>query len=99
LKDNNFTFSDNDEGIKVKFRPYSEIIENLTNSFILETTGTNEDKDLVIECMLSKDEENIIVILKNSDELYIIRVLCAVSFSKKLEIRLEGDYIKAAIIS
>ena len=33
LRDNNFRFSDNDEGIKRRFRPYSEIIENLTNSF------------------------------------------------------------------
>lgn len=43
VKDNNFTFSDKDEGIKIKFRPYSEIIENLTNSFILKTSDTNED--------------------------------------------------------
>jgi len=55
IKDNNQAFSDSDEGIKVKFKPYREIIENLTNSFILQTDGEDGEKDLVIECMLSKD--------------------------------------------
>jgi hypothetical protein len=26
-----------DEGIRIKFKPYSELIENLTNSFIIKT--------------------------------------------------------------
>jgi hypothetical protein len=100
LKDNNFTFSDDDEGIKVKFRPYSEIIENLTNSYVVETPNDEEEgeKDLIIECMLSKDEHSLIIILKRSDEKYLLRVLCAGTFRKSLEIPLEGDYIKAAKI-
>lgn len=98
LKDTNMHFSDQDEGIKLKFKPYSEIIENLTNSFIVETNNPDGDSDLVIECMLTKDEHSLIVILKNSDELYLIRVLSAASFRQQLEIRLEGEYIKAANI-
>jgi len=72
MKDNNFTLGESDEGFKNKFRPYQEIIENLTNSFIMTTDGNGEDKDLVVECMLSKDEQSLIIILKQSDELYII---------------------------
>jgi hypothetical protein len=66
------------KGIKQKFRPYREIIGNLTNSFIIKTNDLNDldnideekDQSMVIECCISKDSEYLIAILQNSDELY-----------------------------
>ena len=91
-------FDDVDEGIKVKFKPYSEIIENLTNSFIYSTKMGHQDKDDVIDCELSKDAHTAIIILKNSDEYYKIHVVCSTTFKKQQEIKLRGEYIKAGKI-
>ena len=47
-----------DEGIKVKFRPYSEIIENLTNSFIWSTANDGtEQEELADELGLTSARE------------------------------------------
>jgi SMC interacting uncharacterized protein involved in chromosome segregation len=37
LKNNDVKFNKSEHGLKSKFGPYCEIIENLTNSFIIET--------------------------------------------------------------
>jgi hypothetical protein len=82
----------------VKFRPYAEIIENLTNSFIYSTKHGHQDKDDVIECELSRDAETALIVLKNSDEYYKIHVVNSTTFRKHHEIKLRGEYVKAAKI-
>lgn len=61
--DNNFKFSDEDEGIRQQFKPYSELIENLTNSFIINTSRTERDNDDILMCDMSKNSENLIIIM------------------------------------
>ena len=98
------------EGIKQKFKPYRDIIQNLTNSFIIQTKHfdnfPSQDStkfDDVIDCALSKDSDSLVVLLKHSDELYKIRVFETNYFNLQLSINLgdqqnERTYIKAARI-
>ena len=98
------------EGIKQKFKPYQDIIQNLTNSFIIQTkhfddfpTQDSSKFDDVLECVLSKDSDSLVVLLKHSDELYKIRVFETNYFNLQLTIYLgdrenERTYIKAARI-
>lgn len=99
IQNNNFVFSEEDEGIRSQFKPYSELIENLTNSFIINTARSLRDSDDIVACELSKDSNYLVLILKNNDEFYKVQVISCLSFNNTLNIELKGEYIKAAKIA
>jgi hypothetical protein len=98
IVDNNVKFDEDEEGIRVKFKPYSELIQNLTDSFCINTERSTSDADHIQACELSKDSSLVIVILKRSDEHYMVRTINSTTFSVSLNVDLKGDYIKAANI-
>lgn len=75
IVDNSFKFSDDDEGIRLQFKPYNELIENLTNSFIINTAKSDQDTDFIEACELSRDSEFLIIVMRNSDEFYKVQVV------------------------
>ena len=68
LKSNDFKFNDKEEGMKSNFKPYSDIIQNLTRMYTLET-GYD-----IISVTLSHNSEVFIVVLMVSDEHYKINL-------------------------
>lgn len=92
MKINNFVYKDNEVGIRKKLQPYSEIMENFTHSYILQT-----DHDIIV-CDLSFDSTRILVIMKENDECYIVNQYDADDFNMVFTHKIEGNYIKASKI-
>ena len=88
IKANDFKFSEHEEGIRQKFKPYKEIIEGLTKMYIKET-----DHD-IISCMMTYDSSRIIVVLKVNDEHYIINQYDSENFKRTFTQDIKGNYIK-----
>lgn len=86
------------EGIRRQFKPYSEIIDNMTNMYVINTQQEDQDPENVIACVMSIDSRFLIIILKNCDEYFSIQVLNTTNFNITLKIDLKGDYIKASDI-
>lgn len=91
-KNNDFAFSDEEEGIRLKFKPYKDIISNLTNMKLLETESD------VVSCDMSNDSTRLLVVLKTTDEHFQVKQFCTKKFQCKFSHDLEADYIKAAKI-
>lgn len=89
----------NKDGIRSYFKPYEEIIDNLMDMYIIETKNNGyKSPDNITACQLSVDSKYLIIILKNSDEHYKIRVVSSQTFKITLHIDLRGVYIKACAI-
>lgn len=84
---------DFEQGFRQKFKPYKEIINNLTKMQICET-----DNDLVF-CTLSNDSKRILTVIMVEDEHYIINQYDSDSLKKTFSKELQGNYIKAKEIS
>ena len=82
-----------EDGFKKKFKPYTEIINNLTKMQICET-----DFDLVF-CTLSNDSKRILAVIMVEDEHYIINQYDSDSLKKTFSKELKGNYIKAKEIA
>jgi hypothetical protein len=91
-KTNDFEFKEDEEGIRLKFKPYKEIIQNLTNMKLLETESD------VVSCEMSNDSTRLLVVLKVSDEHFQVKQFCFKKFNCKFSYDLKADYIKAAKI-
>ena len=84
---------DFEQGFRQKFKPYKEIINNLTKMQICET-----DFDLVF-CTLSNDSKRILAVIMVEDEHYIINQYDSDSLKKTFSKELKGNYIKAKEIA
>ena len=81
-------FTDHEEGIRQKFKPYKDIINNLTNMYSKET-----DYD-IISCTFTSDSSLLIVVLKVDDEHYIINQYRTDNFKRTVSLDVKGNYIK-----
>lgn len=76
------------ETMRMKFLPYKNCIENLTNSIVIKTEFD------VVNVEWSNDGERFLVILMAEDEHYQLRQYCASSFDLLKTRNIRGDYVK-----
>ena len=89
IKNDNLRLRDQDPQIIERFGPYKNIIENLIEKYIIETS-----MDLVT-CVFSNDSTRIIAVMQESEEKFTVVMYCTDSFNIRSSLSLSGDYIKA----
>ena len=84
---------DQDPRIIERFSPYKNIVENLIEKYIIETS-----MDLVT-CVFSNDSTRIIAVMQESEEKFTIVMYCTDTFEIRSSLTISGDYIKAKNVS
>lgn len=93
IKNDNLRLRDQDPQIIERFGPYKNIIENLIEKYIIETS-----MDLVT-CVFSNDSTRIIAVMEESEEKFTVVMYCTDTFEIRSSLSLSGDYIKAKSVS
>ena len=83
-----------EDGFKVKFKPYSDLINNLTKMHPMET----DEQDLVY-CTISTNSKRILTVSMADDEHYNVTMYDADNLKRVWQRELRGNHIKAKEIA